>query len=159
MGERFDYEGDGRTLRGYRAMPDSPNGAAVLVVPAFMGLREFEMAQCDRFAAMGYAVLGADYYGDGWTTDSMEEAGEAMAPLQNDRAALLRRSEAALQTVRGWADGRVGAMGFCFGAKAVLDLGRAGHLDAAVSIHGVYDRPDFATRAMPPEATSTSLPP
>ena len=150
MGERIEYEGDGKTLRGYRAMPQDPNGAALLVIPAFMGLRDFEMMQCDRFAGQGYAVLGADYYGDGWTTDSMEEASDAMSALQSDRAALLRRTEAALDMVRGRGGGRVGALGFCFGAKAVLDLGRAGHLDAAVSLHGIYDKPPFETRAMPP---------
>ncbi|MGB3553447.1 MAG: dienelactone hydrolase family protein, partial [Jannaschia sp.] len=77
----------------------------------------------------------------------MEEAGVAMARLNDDREALLRRTRAALAEVSG---GRVGAMGFCFGAKAVLDLARAGELDAAVSLHGIYDRPPFETEAMPP---------
>ncbi|WP_298434443.1 dienelactone hydrolase family protein [uncultured Jannaschia sp.] len=148
MGDRIDYAADGATMRGYRARPDSPNGAALLVMPAFAGLRDFEMAQADRFAAMGYDVLGVDYYGDGWTAADMNEASQAMQRLNTDRPALLRRTEAALDLI---SEGRpVGAVGFCFGAKAVLDLSRSGHLDAAVSLHGIYDRPPTETRTMPP---------
>lgn len=149
MGERHAYDAGGTGMLGYRAEPDTPNGAALLVVPAFGGLRAFEMAQCDRFAAMGYAVLGIDYYGDGWETADMGEAGAAMKAIDDDRRTLLLRTEAALAEVSGWA-GKVGAMGFCFGGKAVLDLARAGHLDAAVSMHGLYDKPPFETKSMPP---------
>jgi len=147
MGERHEYEADGGTARGYRARPERPNGAALLVIPAFAGLRDFEMTRCDRFAELGYDVLGVDYYGDGWTARDMDEASVAMGGLQADRPALLRRTEAALGEL---GDGPVGAMGFCFGAKAALDLARAGHLDAAVSMHGIYDRPPFGGGAMCP---------
>lgn len=149
MGERFDYDADGMAMRGYRARPEAPGGAVLLVVPAFMGLRDFEMAQCDRFAGMGYEVMGVDYYGEGWTTEDGDVAGKAMAELNDDREALLRRMSGALAIARDWG-GKVGAMGFCFGGKAVLDLARAGHLDAAVSMHGIYDKPPFETQAMPP---------
>lgn len=60
-------------MPGSRALRDA-NGAVPLVTPAFMGLRDFERAQCDRFAAMGYEAMGVDYYGAGGTTDD----GEAM---------------------------------------------------------------------------------
>ena len=149
MGERHDYEAAGTRMRGYRARPDTPNGAALLVIPAFMGLREFEMSQCDRFAGLGYEVLGVDYFGDGWTTTDGDEASAAMGQLNDDRETLLLRTKAALGEARGWGD-RVGVMGFCFGGKAALDLARAGQTDAAVSMHGIYDKPPFETQAMPP---------
>lgn len=149
MTERHSYEAGGTTMLGYRARPETPNGAALLILPAFAGLRDFEMAQCDRFAALGYEVLGVDYYGGGWTATSKEEAAAAMAVLQNDRRLLLTRTEAALDQMRPHGS-RVGALGFCLGGKAVLDMARAGHLDAAVSFHGIYDRPPWETQAMPP---------
>ncbi|MCK0167552.1 dienelactone hydrolase family protein [Jannaschia sp. S6380] len=149
MGERHAYDAGGQGMLGYRARPEAPNGAALLVIPAFAGLRAFEMAQCDRFAAMGYDVLGVDYYGDGWTAADMAEAGAAMGRLNDDRRTLLARTEAALAEI-GQAGRKVGAIGFCFGAKAVLDMARAGDLDAAVSLHGIYDAPPFETVAMPP---------
>ncbi|MGC1261484.1 MAG: dienelactone hydrolase family protein [Jannaschia helgolandensis] len=150
MGKRHVYKTAGETMVGYRAKPDAPNGAGLLIAPAFCGLREFEMKQADRFAALGYDVLAVDYYGDGWRTEDADAASVKMATVQNDRAALLRRMRAALAEVRGWGPAKVGAMGFCLGGKAVLDLARAGDGDAAVLLHGVYDRPPFETVAMPP---------
>ena len=147
MGERHDYEAGGAAMRGYRARPGRPNGAGLLVIPAFFGLRDFEMAECDRYAAMGYDVLGVDYYGDGWVASGMDEASAAMGKLNEDRRTLLTRTEAALAELGA---ARTGAVGFCFGGKAVLDLARAGRLDAGVSMHGIYDRPPWETEAMPP---------
>ena len=149
MGERHVYEGDGIEMHGYRAQPRRANGAAVLVVPAFFGLRDFERAQADRLAGDGYEVLAADYYGEGWNAADMDEAGAAMGRLNDDRPALLRRTRAALDVAAGWGT-RVGAIGFCFGGKAVLDLARAGLTDGVASLHGLYDRPPFETDAMPP---------
>ncbi len=149
MGERLSYDAGDAAMLGYRARPEAANGAALLILSAFAGLREWEMSQCDRFAALGYDVLGVDYYGDGWTATSLEEASAAMAVLQADRRLLLTRTEAALGLMRSQGQ-KVGALGFCLGGKAVLDMARAGHLDAAVSFHGIYDRPPWDTQAMPP---------
>ena len=39
---------------------------------------------------------------------------------------------------------KIGAMGFCFGGKSVLDLARSGEeLAGIVSFHGVLDPPDI----------------
>lgn len=150
MGERYDYDTAGARLVGYRARPAQPNGAGLLMAPAFAGLRDFEMAQADLWAGKGYDVLACDYYGDGWRTDDMTEASAKMATVQNDRPALLRRMQAALAEVRGRGAARVGAIGFCLGGKAVLDLARSGQGDAVVSLHGLFDRPPTPTEAMPP---------
>lgn len=149
MGERYTYAAD-RTLIGYRARADAPNGAGLLIAPAFAGLRAFEMEQADLWAAKGYDVLALDYYGDGWRTDDSAEAFAKMAEVQDDRAALLRRMQAALAEVRGWGMAKVGAFGFCLGGKAVLDLARSGQGDAVVALHGLFDAPPTPTRAMPP---------
>ena len=149
MGERHDYDGDGIAMHGYRARPDRPNGAAVVVIPAFFGLRDFERSQADRLAGQGYEVLAADYYGDGWVAADGDEAGAAMGRLNGDRPALLRRTRAAVEEAAGWAR-TVGAIGFCFGGKAAIDLARSGVTDGVASLHGIYDRPPFDTRAMPP---------
>jgi dienelactone hydrolase len=132
---------------GYRARPEQPNGKRLLIAPAFMGLRAFEREQADRFAGLGYDVLAADYYGDGWRTEDPGEAGARMAEMQGDRPRLLRRMQAGLAEL---GTERTGAFGFCFGGKAVLDLARAGDTDGVASLHGIYDRPPFETRAMPP---------
>lgn len=147
MGERHAYDAGGTRMLGYRARPERPGGGALLVIPAFAGLREFEMAECDRYASLGYDVLGVDYYGDGWTAADMDQASAAMQKLDGDRRTLLLRTRAALAELGG---ARTGAVGFCFGAKAVLDLARAGDLQAGVSMHGIYDRPPWESEAMAP---------
>ncbi|WP_179380173.1 dienelactone hydrolase family protein [Jannaschia marina] len=149
MGERYEYEAD-RRLVGYRAMPAVPNGAGLLIAPAFAGLRDFEMEQADLWAARGYAVLAIDYYGEGWRTDVSAEASAKMAEVQADRATFVARVQAALAEVRGWGVGRVGAFGLCLGGKAVLDLARSGQGDAVVGLHAVFDAPPTPTQAMPP---------
>jgi dienelactone hydrolase len=150
MGDRYDYAAGDIEARGYRALPERPNGGGVLIVPAFFGLREFEMSVADAYAAEGYAVLAADYYGEGKVASDMDEAGAWMGKLDADRERLLGRISAALDALKGFGGvGRAGATGYCFGGKAVLDLARSGaDLAAAVSQHGIYDRPGFETRAM-----------
>ncbi|MEO0859641.1 MAG: dienelactone hydrolase family protein [Pseudomonadota bacterium] len=132
---------------GYRARPSAPNGAGLLIAPAFAGLRDFEMEQADLWAQKGYDVLAVDYYGDGWRTDVVSEAAAKMAEVQADRPRFLRRVQGALAQMDA---GKVGAFGFCLGGKAVLDLARSGQGDAVVSLHGVYDRPPYETQTMPP---------
>lgn len=150
MGETYEYVADGTPMVGYRARPNTPNGAGLLIAPSFAGLKDFEMEQADRFAGLGYDVLAADYYGDGWRTDDSGEAATRMSALQADRPRLLRRMQGALSELRAVAAGKIGAFGFCFGGKAVLDLARAGDTDGVISLHGLYDRPPFETQAMPP---------
>ncbi|MEM7490940.1 MAG: dienelactone hydrolase family protein [Pseudomonadota bacterium] len=147
MGQSVEYEAEGTRMIGYRARPEALNGAGLVIAPAFAGLRDFEMAQADRFAGLGYDVLAADYYGEGWRTDDAGAAAARMAELQDDRPRLLRRMQAALAQL---ATAKTGAFGFCFGGKAVLDLARAGETDGVASLHGLYDRPPLETRAMPP---------
>ncbi|CTQ48670.1 dienelactone hydrolase family protein [Jannaschia donghaensis] len=150
MGAPYEYACDGQRLVGYRADPDAPNGAGLLIAPAFFGLRDFEMAQADLWAARGYAVLAVDYYGDGWRSDDSAAAAVRMADVEADRATFLARMQAALDEVKGWGAARVGAVGYCLGGKAVLDLGRSGQGDAIVGMHAVFDAPPTPTTDMPP---------
>jgi dienelactone hydrolase len=150
MGDRYEYRAGDVDARGYRALPERPNGGGVLIVPAFFGLRDFEMSVADAYAADGYAVLAADYYGEGKVAADGDEAGAWMSALNEDRERLLGRISAALEAVGNLGGvGQVGATGYCFGGKAVLDLARSGaDFSAAVSQHGIYDRPSFPTRSM-----------
>ncbi len=116
----------------------------VLIAPAFGGLGPYEIARAEELAALGYAVLAVDYYGDGKRAGSTEEAFALMGQLNDDRPLLTRRMNCALDALGSlpMVNGRLGAMGYCFGGKCVLDLARSGAgLQAAVSIHGVYDPP------------------
>jgi dienelactone hydrolase len=82
----------------------------------------------------------------------MESGMSLMNELNSDRAAMRTRLLDALGTLKGlpMVDGsRLGAIGFCFGGKCVLDLARGGAgIRAGVSFHGVYDPPPFPNAPM-----------
>ena len=149
----FTYDADGTPCHGYLALPGGDGPVpGVLVTPAFGGLGPLERAAADRLAGMGYAALGVDYYGHGTHTTVREEAAKLMAELNGDRPLLAARMQAALAALAGHERvdaARLGAIGFCFGGKAVLDLARSGaDFRAGVSLHGVYDAPPAGSRRM-----------
>ena len=113
----------------------------ILVAPAFRGQDEFAREKACYLAELGYAALALDIYGEGKTVTTNEEASALMQPLFLDRKELRRRMIAALEAVRTlpWVDtARLGAIGFCFGGLAVLELLRAGApLKGVVSFHGL----------------------
>lgn len=138
---------------GYLAEPegDGPR-PAVLIAPAFMGLRDFEMETARRLAELGYTALAMDYYGGGFRTEDRAEAAQKMQEVNGNRRMLADRMVCALEEMRGLpgVDGdRLAAMGYCLGGKAVLDLARTGaDFRVALSLHGIFDKPNFATEQM-----------
>lgn len=146
------YDANGTLCHGYLALPagDAP-APGILVAPAFSGLSAKEKQVCDDLAAAGYVALGVDFYGGGYLAATREEAVAAMAVLQNDRTTLAARMQAALGALSDVPrqSGPIGAVGYCFGGKAVLDLARAGaDFRAGVVMHGVYDAPPMGSVAM-----------
>ncbi|EAY30085.1 dienelactone hydrolase family protein [Microscilla marina] len=117
----------------------------ILVVHTFKGQGEFDNQKAVALASMGYVGFAIDLYGKGRRASVKEEAQALMDELNNDRPLLLQRMELALDVLKKHAltdTGQLGAVGFCFGGKAVLDLARSGaHLQGVVSFHGVYDAP------------------
>jgi dienelactone hydrolase len=127
----------------------------ILLFPNVLGAKETDFAYAEKVAALGYAVLVADVFGQGKrTTRADPDAGRYMAQLNADRALLRDRVNSAHALLKGL-DGvdatRTAAIGFCFGGKCVLDLARSGaDIAGGVSFHGVYEAPPF------PNATITA---
>ncbi|MCR9126893.1 MAG: dienelactone hydrolase family protein [Rhodobacteraceae bacterium] len=148
------YEEGGVGFRGQLVWDAARGGPrpGVLVAPAFGGLGPFEIEQAHRLAALGYAALAVDYYGDAQRSKDRARSAEMMMAVERDRPVLARRMEAALAALAGRRivdAGRIAAMGYCFGGKAVLDLARAGaDIRGAIPIHGVYDPPPGPNRAI-----------
>ncbi|OWU86454.1 carboxymethylenebutenolidase [Oceanicola sp. 22II-s10i] len=146
---------DGTTeFVGYVAEPDTIDGTrpAVLIAPAFMGLRDFEIEQARRLAELGYIAFAMDYYGGGFRTESREEAAVQMKTVNDDRKMLADRMVCALDEMKklpGVDAARTAAMGYCLGGKAVLDLARTGaDFRVSMPLHGIFDKPNFPTEKM-----------
>ena len=117
----------------------------VLVVHTFKGQTDFEVGKAVELAKLGYVGFAIDMYGKDIRPETPDEARAAMNVLNTDRSLLLKRIKLALETLKNHEQvdkTKLGAIGFCFGGKCVLDLVRANaEITGVVSFHGVYDKP------------------
>lgn len=137
----LEYAYEGVTLRGELASPAGPGPhPAVLVMHDAHGLGAVVRERAERLAAAGYVALATDMYGDGQLFTN-ENAGGPFMELQENPALLRGRILAGLEALKGLPQvdqGRLGAIGFCFGGQCVLELARSGaEVKAVVSFHGL----------------------
>ncbi|MEJ5976674.1 dienelactone hydrolase family protein [Novosphingobium sp. PS1R-30] len=126
-----------------------PNGQAVLVVHEADGIGGNVRRHARGLADLGYIAAAADMHGKGRPlTDA--EIPAALAAFKNDADFFRRRvrsAYAALKDRYRLADCAIGAIGYCFGGTAVLELARDGvPLAGVASFHGLLTT---AAPAMP----------
>jgi dienelactone hydrolase len=113
----------------------------LLIAPTWMGQDNFIHQQAEKIARLGYIAFVVDLYGDGKSTANPIEAGQLMHPLFKERAVLQERMHMAYQEAykNPFVDTqKIGAIGFCFGGLAVIELLRSGiDVKRVVSFHGV----------------------
>jgi dienelactone hydrolase len=147
-GHALAYKDGDTPLTGMLYRDDAQQGPrpGVLLVHGGAGLDDHAREQAQRWAALGYAVLACDMYGDGVAGDRERVMG-VLTALRDDPALLAGRGRAGLDALRACqdVDGRLAAVGFCFGGMAALALARAGdEIAAAISIHGSLTTPSPA---------------
>jgi len=110
----------------------------ILLIHGGAGLDAHAREQACRYAALGYAVLACDMFGDGIAGDR-ERVMTCLLALRDDPDLLVRRGQAGLAALSACpeAAGPAAAVGFCFGGMAALALARSrADLAGVVSIHG-----------------------
>lgn len=119
----------------------------MLVAHQWTGISAHELERARRLAQQGYVVLCVDIYGKG-IRPAVPEAGKVAGSYKSNRPLLRERMLAGLNALKAQplVDAkRLGAMGFCFGGTAVLELARSGaDVRAVVSLHGGLDSPQPA---------------
>lgn len=147
--------GGGRTMKGYQAEPRDPAGAlgSVLVIHENRGLNAHTEDVARRLAIAGYRAVAADFLSPlGGTPADQDAAREAIGKLDlsttaADAVATLRL----LKSLPG-SNGKVGAVGFCWGGgmvnRVALAAGEA--LDAGVSFYGPAPDPALAAQVRAP---------
>lgn len=138
-----EYQHGDVVLQGELAWDDASGPKpVVLVAHTWAGRTDFEGLQAKRLAEMGYVGFAVDMYGKGIVGTSVEENTALMTPLVSDRALLQARMAAAADAALAQSDvcdGRLAAMGFCFGGLCVLDLARSSAVaKGVVSFHGLF---------------------
>ena len=134
------YRDADATLTGVLCTDETLPGPrpGILLIHGGAGLDEHAREQARRYAALGYMVLACDMLGDG-VAGSRDRIIGTLHTLRDDPPLMVRRAQAGLAALSGCpgTDGRVAAVGFCFGGMAALALARSGEpIAGAVSIHG-----------------------
>jgi carboxymethylenebutenolidase len=138
--EEITYPGPAGDVKGYLAMPADATGklSAVIVIHENRGLNPHIKDVTRRLAVENFVVLGVDLLSrQGGTPATDEQAAEMFQGI--DRTALVPDAVAAiayLQTLPV-TNGKVGAIGFCFGGGIVNQMAVASpDLVAGVAYYG-----------------------
>lgn len=144
QGKELHYTAaDGTQLLGYYAYDDAikVKQPGILVVHEWWGLNDYARHRATQLAKLGYAALAIDMYGDGKHTEKAGEAMEMMHGVFNGASTSMIRAKAGLELLKAQPQvdvSKLGAIGYCFGGKIVLDMARAGiPLNGIASFHGV----------------------
>jgi dienelactone hydrolase len=140
--EPLDYPDGDVVCQGRLALPTGDDSRpGVVVFHDIQGVGEHPIGKATRLAEeFGYLALAADVYGNGEPPDFSVAEGVVASWISRPDE-LARRAGAAVEALKSHprCDGRIGAIGFCFGGATVLSLVRSGASDlrAAVTFHGV----------------------
>lgn len=110
----------------------------VLVVHEWWGHDDYARTRARQLAELGFVAFAVDMYGRGQVAATPQEAGALMQSVTGDLALMRARFEAAREVLarRAECDGRIAAIGYCFGGAVVLQMARAGvDLAAVASFH------------------------
>ena len=139
--ESLNYADADTALTGLLARPDGVARAAIVVFPTIMNPTRFVLAKAADLAARGYLALVADFYGA--EPSSMDHARELALAIRATPEGYRQRLRAAVKALANLPEAAglpIGAIGFCMGGQAALELAREGApLFAAVSFHGLLD--------------------
>lgn len=133
---------DGAKLIGYFATPETASPVAgIIVAPEWWGRNEYTEQRARELAEHGYAALAIDMYGDKKVTTLVSEASAWMMQTFEDSETIVTRASAGLTTLTQQPEvnaDKLGAIGFCYGGKVILDLARSGaNLRAVATFHAV----------------------
>jgi dienelactone hydrolase len=133
------YRDEDARLNGFLAVDVARRDKrpGILVVHGGAGLDDHARGRARRFAEAGFVAFACDMYGEGIT--GRDAIVRHIMELRSHRDLLRRRTQPAIDILsrHPHVDGRIAAVGYCFGGMAVLELARSGApLAGTVSVHG-----------------------
>jgi carboxymethylenebutenolidase len=129
---------DGNQLAAFRALPDEPAAAGVVLLPDVRGLYRFYEELALRFAERGYAAVAIDYFGRTAGVEKRDDDFDYMPHVQQTKPDLVQADvAAAVHHMRGLDCAAVFTVGFCFGGRSSWLAAASGHgLNGAVGFYG-----------------------
>lgn len=140
---QIDGGGEGLAFDAYAALPQQPNGRAVIILHEIFGVNNAVRDLAQRFAADGYVAIAPDLF---WRTEpglslgyTREETLRAMDIVKRfDHALALQDIGRVIDEARSWPDaqGGVAALGLCLGGTLSFLAASQLDLDASVAFYG-----------------------
>jgi dienelactone hydrolase len=147
IAETADYGPSDTPFEGFVAYDrrQQARRPGVLVLHTWRGLDDYIRRRTRMLAELGYVAFAGDIFGKGVRPKDVAERQALLDTYLNDRMLLRERCRAALDALRAHpmvAADKLGAVGYCFGGCAVLELARSGaDVRGVVSFHGLLGSP------------------
>jgi dienelactone hydrolase len=138
--EQVRYRDGNTALAGFLAWDEALESKrpGILVVHAGAGLDDHAKRRAQGLAGLGLVAFACDMYGEGVMGDRQRVMAR-ISELRSDPVRLCQRARAGLDVLASYSkvDGRLAAVGYCFGGMTVLELARSGaELAGVISMHG-----------------------
>jgi carboxymethylenebutenolidase len=152
--EDITYPGDGGDMKGYLVQPADAGGklGTVIVIHENRGLNPHIRDVARRMALEGLVALAPDFLSPLGGTPADEEQARGMFS-QLDPAKTVANGVATVAFLKGHesGNGKVGAVGFCWGGGTVNTLAvNSPDLAAAVAYYGAQPNPDVVPQIQAP---------
>jgi carboxymethylenebutenolidase len=148
-GQDVNFDVDGKSAKGYLALPSQPNAPGVIVLHAWWGLNPFFKRLCDSLASEGFVAFAPDL-NENRVAQTIDEAKEIMSSLDGQRKNDV--AMAAVDFLRSRPEVRkepFSLIGFSMGAawSLVLASERPEDIQKAVLFYGAGEGEFAKTRA------------
>jgi carboxymethylenebutenolidase len=129
---------DGTQLAAFRALPEKPAAAGVVILPDVRGLYRFYEELALRFAERGYAAVAIDYFGRTAGAAKRDDDFDYVPHVQQTKPDLVQQDiAAAVHHLRELDSMAIFTVGFCFGGRTSWLAAASGHgLNGAVGFYG-----------------------
>lgn len=147
------YSDDNQKLEGIVEVPKKkvPNGNAILLLPAWMGIDNNAKENASELAKLGYLTFVADIYGIDKRPSNPSEAGKIAGYFKSNIKEYQKRIQLALDELikQGANPDKIAVIGYCFGGTGAIEAARINmKVKGIVSFHGGLGRD--ATRTIDP---------
>lgn len=139
----IDVAAEDGSFQAYLALPHTGKGPGIVLIQEIFGVNQHIREVADQYAADGYVVLAPDVF---WRSKPRVELGyegadreKGIAMLQQtDLAKAVKDIGATAQALRALpeVDGKIAAIGYCFGGRLAYNAAASGFVDAAVPYYG-----------------------
>jgi carboxymethylenebutenolidase len=139
----IDIAGPHGNFPGYLALPPTGKGPAIIIIQEIFGVNEHIRSVAEQYAADGYVVIAPDIFWRsgahielGYSSEDMTKGVGLMQQVDIDKT--LDDIGATAKTLRAMPEvnGKLAAIGYCFGGQLAYRSAARGIVDAAVPYYG-----------------------